>query len=127
MDSTHTARRRRPEPDVVGRSYAELTDGRQGHPPIYAQLVAEWHAKGRVIPERREVFEVLWASFAASGPLESELWPVDSWADGPRVGPPARSSGPERERAVRDRERAARDTEAGPVPAIPVPRGLLGW
>jgi hypothetical protein len=36
-----------------------------GHPPIYAQLVSEWRAEGRLVPEPREV---LWASFAAAVP-----------------------------------------------------------
>ncbi|MFJ6835965.1 hypothetical protein [Streptomyces sp. NPDC091209] len=36
-----------------------------GHPPIYAQLVAEWRAEGRLVPEPREV---LWATFAAPVP-----------------------------------------------------------
>ncbi|MDF2264576.1 hypothetical protein P2Q00_03845 [Streptomyces coacervatus] len=30
-------------------------------PPIYAQLVAEWRARGREVPDRPEV---QWASFA---------------------------------------------------------------
>jgi hypothetical protein len=115
MDSTHTARRRRPEQSFAGRRYAELTDGRLGHPPIYAQLVAEWRAKGRVVPEHREVVAVLWASFAASSPFERAAWPVDSWAerrDEKTAGPvPAE---PE-------------TVSAGSVPAVPVPRGLLGW
>lgn len=82
MESAHTVRRRRrPERDVTGLPYAELTAGHQGHPPIYAQLVAEWRSQGRTVPEGREVFEVLWASFAAAGPLESELWPADPSAD----------------------------------------------
>ena len=90
MESTHTVRRRRrPERDVTGLPYAELTAGHQGHPPIYAQLVAEWRSQGRTVPEGREVFEVLWASFAAAGPLESELWPVGSWADRHRGDPSA--------------------------------------
>ncbi|WRZ88729.1 hypothetical protein OHB54_06430 [Streptomyces sp. NBC_01007] len=36
-----------------------------GHPPIYAQLVSEWRAEGRLVPEPREV---LWATFAAPVP-----------------------------------------------------------
>ncbi|GHD63049.1 hypothetical protein GCM10010317_059280 [Streptomyces mirabilis] len=118
MDSTHTAQRRRPEQGLVGRPYAELTDGRLGHPPIYAQLPAEWRVKGRVVPEHREVVAVLWASFAASSPFESAAWPVDSWAE-------------------RRNEKTAGPVPAEPgtvsagsvpaVPAVPVPRGLLGW
>ncbi|MFE2139127.1 hypothetical protein ACFW9X_39145, partial [Streptomyces sp. NPDC059466] len=78
MDSTHTARRRRPEEDFAGRPHAEAAAGHPPHPPIYAQLVAEWRARGRTVPERREVVEVLWASFAASDPLDGELWPAGS-------------------------------------------------
>jgi hypothetical protein len=115
MDSTHTARRRRPEQSFAGRRYAELTDGRLGHPPIYAQLVAEWRVEGRVFPEHREVVAVLWASFAASSPFDSAAWPVDSCAerrDEKTAGPvPAEP----------------RTVPAVPVPAVPVPRGLLGW
>jgi hypothetical protein len=119
MDSTHTAGRRRPEHELVGRPCVELTDGQQSHPPIYAQLVAEWRAKGRGIPERRELFEVLWASFSA-GPLEAELWPVDPWADRrPAEAPtPPSNTGTERDRS---------DEQPLPVPAVPVPRGLPGW
>jgi hypothetical protein len=110
MDSTHTARRRRPEQSFAGRRYAELTDGRLGHPPIYAQLVAEWRAKGRVVPEHREVVAVLWASFAASSPFDSAAWPVDSCAE----RRDEKTDGPV-------------SAEARTVPAVPVPRGLLGW
>ncbi|MFD9461046.1 hypothetical protein [Streptomyces sp. NPDC060027] len=50
----------RPYADPVGRP------GRPGtHPPIYAQLVAEWRAEGRGVPEPREV---LWATFAVPVP-----------------------------------------------------------
>ncbi|MER7687024.1 hypothetical protein [Streptomyces sp. NPDC097610] len=113
MDSTHTAQRRRPKQDLAGRPYAELTDGRLGHPPIYAQLVAEWRAKGRVVPEHREVVAVLWASFAASSPFESAAWPVDSRAE-------------RREEKTAGAVPAASGTVSA-VPAVPVPRGLLGW
>ena len=103
VDSAHTARR-----------YAELTDGHLGRPPDYAQLVAEWRAKGRVVPEHREGIAVLWASFAASSPFEDAVSPVDSWAE------------------RRDEEAAAavavepETVSTGSVPAVPVPRGLLG-
>ncbi|WP_406364741.1 hypothetical protein [Streptomyces sp. NBC_00645] len=52
----------------TGRPYVDPV-GRPGlsgsHPPIYAQLVAEWRAEGRGVPEPREV---LWATFAAPVP-----------------------------------------------------------
>lgn len=115
MDSTHTAQRRRPEQGLAGRPYAELTDGRLGHPPIHDQPVAEGRVKGRVVPEHREVVAVLWASFAASSPFDSAAWSVDSFAerrDEKTAGPvPAEP----------------RTVPAVPVPAVPVPRGLLGW
>jgi hypothetical protein len=76
MDSTHTALLRVPTRARVGGPYAELTNGYRSNPPIYAQLVAEWRAEGRVIPERREVREVLWASFAAPAPEADEAEPV---------------------------------------------------
>ncbi|WP_393100884.1 hypothetical protein [Streptomyces sp. LN325] len=119
MDSTHTARRRRPEEDFAGRPHAEPAAGHPTHPPIYAQLVAEWRAKGRTVPERREVFEVLWASFAAPDPSESELWPAGSRAVRRPVGPPSRPSDART-------ERGPGKEEGEQVPAVPVPRGLPG-
>ncbi|MFI6490104.1 hypothetical protein [Streptomyces sp. NPDC050564] len=68
MDSTHTALRRVPTRARVGSPYAELTNDYLSNAPIYAQLVAEWRAEGRVIPERRDVRAVLWATFAAPAP-----------------------------------------------------------
>lgn len=122
MDSTHTARRRRPEEDSAGRPHAEPVAGHQAHTPIYAQLVAEWRAKGRTIPDRREVFEVLWASFAAPDPSESEPWPAGSRTDRRPVGPPPRPSEARMERPSGEEEGEA----AEQVPAVPVPRGLPG-
>ncbi|WP_369251640.1 hypothetical protein [Streptomyces sp. R41] len=72
MDSTQTALRRVPTRARVGGPYAELTNDYRSNPPIYAQLVSEWRAKGRVVPERRDVREVLWASFAAPAPEADE-------------------------------------------------------
>ncbi|MFG2477418.1 hypothetical protein [Streptomyces fagopyri] len=128
MDSTHTARRRRPEEDFACRPHAEPVAGHQAHTPIYAQLVSEWRAKGRTIPDRREVFEVLWASFAAPDPSESEPWPAGSRADRRPVGPPPRPSNTRTERA--SGEEGKGEVEQVPavpaVPAVPVPRGLPG-
>jgi hypothetical protein len=77
MDSTLTAPRRIPSRAYAGRPYAELTNDYRSHPPIYAQLVAEWRAEGRLVPERRDVREVLWASFAAPAPeADDEVEPV---------------------------------------------------
>ena len=82
MDSTETARRL-PGNDAAPRSYAELTSGYTGHPPIYAALVAEWEARGHTVPEQRDG---QWVSFAA--PAESETWTaVTSWAAGRHMGP----------------------------------------
>ncbi|MFF7768555.1 hypothetical protein ACIPIU_18565 [Streptomyces massasporeus] len=82
MDSTETARRL-PGNDAAPRSYAELTSGYAGHPPIYAALVAEWEARGHAVPEHRDG---QWVSFAA--PAESETWTaVTSWAAGRHMGP----------------------------------------
>jgi hypothetical protein len=82
MDSTETARRL-PGNDAAPRSYAELTSGYAGHPPIYAALVAEWEARGHTVPEHRDG---QWVSFAA--PAESETWTaVTSWATGRHMGP----------------------------------------
>ncbi|MEU3932410.1 hypothetical protein AB0E85_10230 [Streptomyces sp. NPDC029044] len=82
MDSTETARRL-PGNDAAPRSYAELTAGYAGHPPIYAALVAEWEARGHTVPEHRDG---QWVSFAA--PAESETWTaVTSWTAGRHMGP----------------------------------------
>ncbi|MBX9363173.1 hypothetical protein [Streptomyces sp. WAC04114] len=82
MDSTETARRL-PGNDAAPRSYAELTSGYAGHPPIYAALIAEWEARGHAVPEHRDG---QWVSFAA--PAESETWTaVTSWAVGRHMGP----------------------------------------
>ncbi|MGW0799675.1 hypothetical protein [Streptomyces sp. NPDC002692] len=147
MDSTHTARRRRPEEGSAGRPHAEPAAAHQAQPPIYAQLVAEWRAKGRTVPGNREVFEVLWATFAAPDPLGSEPWPAVSRADRRPAGPQPRPSAILTERTSREPERTSRDTDPAPgsgagdaggeaeaalegraehVPAVPVPRGLPG-
>ncbi|AMW08967.1 hypothetical protein A4E84_05335 [Streptomyces qaidamensis] len=82
MDSTETARRLSGN-DAAPRSYAELTAGYTGHPPIYAALVAEWEARGHTVPEHRDG---QWVSFAA--PAESETWTaVTSWTAGRHMGP----------------------------------------
>ncbi|GGV71656.1 hypothetical protein [Streptomyces massasporeus] len=89
MDSTETARRL-PGNDAAPRSYAELTSGYAGHPPIYAALVAEWEARGHTVPEHRDG---QWVSFAA--PAESETWTaVTSWAAGRHMGPVVPGGGP---------------------------------
>ncbi|MFF2999739.1 hypothetical protein ACFVTC_35120 [Streptomyces sp. NPDC057950] len=119
MDSTHTSRRRRPEEGFAGRPPAEPAAGHPTHPPIYAQLVAEWRSEGRTVPERREVFEVLWASFAAPDPSEGEPRPAGSQAVHRRVGPPSRPSD------VRTEPAPEKDV-GEQVPAVPVPRGLPG-
>ncbi len=60
MDSTGTARRLLGH-DAVSRPYAQLTGGHAANTPIYAELVAEWRAKGYTVPGHREG---VWASFA---------------------------------------------------------------
>ncbi|WDV49896.1 hypothetical protein PV963_05725 [Streptomyces coeruleorubidus] len=77
MDSTETARRPLGN-DAAPRSFAELTSGYGGHPPIYAALVAEWQARGHAVPEHRDG---QWVSFAA--PSASETWAaVTTWTAG---------------------------------------------
>ncbi|MFD8231456.1 hypothetical protein ACFV20_06115 [Streptomyces sp. NPDC059696] len=84
MDSTETVRLL-PGNDAAPRSYAELTSGYAGHPPIYAALVAEWEARGHTVPEHRDG---QWVSFAA--PAESETWSaVTTWTAGLGVAGPS--------------------------------------
>ncbi|MEU1201812.1 hypothetical protein ABZ446_37135 [Streptomyces sp. NPDC005813] len=78
MDSTHTALRPVPTGGRTARPYAEAIDDQRGHPPIYAQLVAEWRAEGRGVPERRAIHQVVWASFAAPVPEKDEAEAVAS-------------------------------------------------
>ncbi|MFJ7176289.1 hypothetical protein ACIQXA_07740 [Streptomyces massasporeus] len=117
MDSTETARRL-PGNDAAPRSYAELTSGYAGHPPIYAALVAEWEARGHTVPEHRDG---QWVSFAA--PAESETWTSDtSWAVGRhpgQVGPPGIRPGPGRHPAAAMPAPGARLTSR---PSPPAPR-----
>ncbi|MGA5024760.1 hypothetical protein ACPCBE_11990 [Streptomyces griseoincarnatus] len=60
MDSTETARRLLGH-GAASRPYAQLTGGHVANTPIYAELVAEWRAKGHAVPGHREG---VWASFA---------------------------------------------------------------
>ncbi|MEV5368801.1 hypothetical protein AB0N12_05490 [Streptomyces albogriseolus] len=60
MDSTETARRLLGH-GAVNRPYARLTGGHVANTPIYAELVAEWRAKGHTVPGHRDG---PWASFA---------------------------------------------------------------
>ncbi|MET9764530.1 hypothetical protein ABZ016_36625 [Streptomyces sp. NPDC006372] len=81
MDSSETAQRPLGT-DAAPRSYAELTSGYGGHPPIYAALVAEWQARGHAVPEHRDG---QWVSFAA--PSASETWAAfTTWAAGRHSG-----------------------------------------
>jgi hypothetical protein len=111
MDSTETARR------VFGGdgapvSYVVPATGVRGQPSIYAALVAEWHAKGRAVPERRDTW---WDSVGAG---DGQGQAVTSWAVGRFTGL-ARAVGtePASDRHVESAER---------VPAVVVPRGLPG-
>ncbi|MFF7893186.1 hypothetical protein ACFZDI_15065 [Streptomyces sp. NPDC007907] len=129
MDSTETARRRAGN-DAAPRSYAELTSGYAGHPPIYAALVAEWEARGHTVPEHRDG---QWVSFAA--PAESETWTaVTAWTAGRPMGqaipaaphPAAashRATGPHS--AVGRHPATGPHSAAGPAPA-PAPHAPAG-
>ncbi|MFD0333161.1 hypothetical protein ACFQZ0_06240 [Streptomyces erythrogriseus] len=59
MDSTETARRLLGH-GAASRPYAQLTGGHVANTPIYAELVAEWRAKGTPCRGTGRV----WASFA---------------------------------------------------------------
>lgn len=93
-------------------SYVVPATGLRGQPSIYAALVAEWHAKGRAVPERRDTW------WDAVGTGEAQGQTVTSWAVGRFTG-------------------LALDADAEPasdprgetterVPAVVVPRGLPG-
>ncbi|WP_369154791.1 hypothetical protein [Streptomyces sp. R02] len=87
MDSTGTARRLLGHGAVSG-PYARLTGGHVANTPIYAELVAEWRAKGHTVPGH---LDGLWASFAvvtASDRGPAPHVPV------PLLGPATSSAGP---------------------------------
>jgi len=111
MESSQLALQPLPAHSLAGRPFAELADVYRYQPPIYAQLVAEWRAEGRQVPERRDV---QWASFAASSREEQRTWPVLSWA-GSRQTPT--ESGSDADPVV--------EQEAERVPAVPAPRSAM--
>ncbi|GHH11200.1 hypothetical protein GCM10018780_48530 [Streptomyces lanatus] len=93
-------------------SYVVPVTGVRGRPSIYAELVAEWRAKGRAVPGRRDT---------AGDPgavTDARAQAVTSWAVGRCAG---------LARAVDTGPAGVRRTdEPGRVPAIVVPRGLPG-
>ncbi|WP_432194938.1 hypothetical protein [Streptomyces sp. bgisy027] len=146
MDSTDSTRR------VLGgdgapKSYVVPATGVRGQPSIYAALVAEWRAKGRTVPGRRDMSWDLLVAAGGRGQTGT------SWAVGPCSGlTPALGAGPADHGPARAGERHAgaagrdapesvggsvesgrgpgADGPPGPpperVPAIVVPRGLPG-
>ncbi|WP_159029127.1 hypothetical protein [Streptomyces viridochromogenes] len=93
-------------------SYVVPATGVRSQPSIYAALVAEWHAKGRAVPERRDT----WWECVGTGDGQGQA--VTSWAVGRFTGL-ARVAGTE----------PAGDPHVEPaerVPAVVVPRGLPG-
>ncbi len=108
MDSNETARPRLLGGGAGPRPYAGLTTTRN-YPPIYAQLVAEWTARGRVVPAGRD-----------TSPDEGATWSATSWTMG-RCTPPLPS--PDHE-APQEREEYGE--QAPLVPAVIIPRGRLG-
>ncbi|MEU9660576.1 hypothetical protein [Streptomyces chartreusis] len=147
MDSTDSTRR------VLGgdgapRSYVVPVTGVRGQPSIYAALVAEWRAKGRTVPGRRDMSWDLLVAAAGQGQTGT------SWAVGPcsgltpAIGAGPASYGPARaeehlpgtaERDAPESELGSGEDGRGPradgpqpgspperVPAIVVPRGLPG-
>lgn len=121
--------------------------GVRGQPSIYAALVAEWRAKGRTVPGRRDMSWDLLVAAAGQGQTGT------SWAVGPcsgltpAIGADPASYGPARteerhpgtaERDASESERGSGEDGWGPradgqpsppperVPAIVVPRGLPG-
>ncbi|WP_143664873.1 hypothetical protein [Streptomyces sp. TLI_55] len=69
-------------PRVLGkavslRALPAYADGRRTDPPIYAQLVAEWQATGRAVPDPLETLEqpsTPWTPFAASAAAAGTTW-----------------------------------------------------
>ncbi|QOV40022.1 hypothetical protein IM697_17460 [Streptomyces ferrugineus] len=93
-------------------SYVVPATGIRGRPSIYAELVAEWRAKGRAVPGRRDT---AWDHATAA---DGRPTAVTSSAVGPCAGlAPAADAEPAGEPHA---------DEPGHVPAILVPRGLPG-
>ncbi|MFZ4181086.1 hypothetical protein ACOZCG_08210 [Streptomyces pseudogriseolus] len=91
MDSTGTARRLLGHGAVSG-PYARLTGGHVANTPIYAELVAEWRAKGHTVPGH---LDGLWASFAVVTASDRGPAPhVPFRVPVPLLGPATSSAGP---------------------------------
>ncbi|MFJ8636708.1 hypothetical protein [Streptomyces sp. NPDC093568] len=103
MDSSESVRRVLGG-DAAPASYVVPAAGVLGQPSIYAALVAEWRAKGRTVPGRRD-------GVAAA---DSQGQAVTSWAVGRCAG-----LAPAEDRYVAEPAPAS-------VPAVLVPRGLPG-
>ncbi|MFE5818820.1 hypothetical protein ACFQ6S_36090 [Streptomyces sp. NPDC056479] len=111
MDSPESVRRVL-RGDAAPLSYVVPVTGVRGQPSIYAALVAEWRAKGRAVPGRRDT---AWDGEPAS---EGQGQAVTSWAVGRCAGlAPAADAGPAGARYSGEPDR---------VPAVVVPRGLPG-
>ncbi|ELS51421.1 hypothetical protein [Streptomyces viridochromogenes] len=111
MDSTEPARRVLGS-DAAPLSYVVPVTGVRGQPSIYAALVAEWHAKGRAVPGRRDPW-----------------WEPGAGADGQGRAVTFRAVGPFTglTRAADAEPTGGRRVEAAErVPAVVVPRGLSG-
>ncbi|WP_371596348.1 hypothetical protein [Streptomyces sp. NBC_00564] len=62
MDSTSTTTGSLLDQGTHPRPYAEIADPQGTNPPIYASLVAEWWARGRIVPGRHDS---QWAALTA--------------------------------------------------------------
>ncbi|MET9831350.1 hypothetical protein ABZ078_19065 [Streptomyces sp. NPDC006385] len=91
-------------------SYVVPATGVRGRPSIYAALVAEWHAKGRAVPGRRDGWR---DSVTTTDGQAVTSWAVGLWSGLAR----AFDAEPADERHPGATER---------VPAVVVPRGLPG-
>jgi hypothetical protein len=111
MDSSEMARRVLGG-DAAPLSYVVPATGVRGRQSIYAALVAEWHAKGRAVPGRRDA----WRDPVTGTDGQGQA--VTSWAVGRWNGLARAFDGePEGEGKAGPEER---------VPAVVVPRGLPG-